>query len=496
MVAVLAGGCARPVEASLSWRIGFECGADAEYTESVLVRIVEGECPGFPAPVYEAVVKPGATLDAAPKRLPAGRYAFRGEATDIDGAQVASGCVVVDLPATRPIELTLTSGDGCGISDDGDWEDWDGGPGLDWDATTPTDASTLDGGGDDAEAPPVPEPTVELSKALFLSWEPVAAQFEDVANVGSPMLGLYPHGSPVALETFAIPFEPGQSLASGSHEFAPVPAGAYEVRLVADRKILMELSLEVVTDTDEDGTADGDDACPEDPNKISLGACGCGVPEGTCEPTPCASQLLTSEALQAGVQRCSENREYQLRMTADGDLVLSKGNVLLWSAGTCCGADNHAKMQADGNLVVYNGSGTALWSSKTADKAGATLTVENNGSAVIRQSGVVVWSVGPFADDGKACVVTPEGGRAQLQCAFGKTITSIDFASYGTPNGTCGSFTTSGCHAASSQTTVEATCLGQASCTVQARNATFGDPCSGAAKRLAIAYTCTAAAAP
>ncbi len=35
-------------------------------------------------------------------------------------------------------------------------------------------------------------------------------------------------------------------------------------------------------DTDNDGTPDGSDTCPNDPDKTRPGACGCGVPEGSC----------------------------------------------------------------------------------------------------------------------------------------------------------------------------------------------------------------------
>lgn len=42
----------------------------------------------------------------------------------------------------------------------------------------------------------------------------------------------------------------------------------------------------VDTDTDSDGTADCIDECPNDPNKIAPGDCGCGKQEGTCDQEP------------------------------------------------------------------------------------------------------------------------------------------------------------------------------------------------------------------
>lgn len=43
----------------------------------------------------------------------------------------------------------------------------------------------------------------------------------------------------------------------------------------------------------------------------------------------------------------------------------------------------------------------------------------------------------------------------QLQCAPGQSISEIEFASFGTPSGTCGSFQKGACHAPNSQTILE-----------------------------------------
>jgi hypothetical protein len=88
------------------------------------------------------------------------------------------------------------------------------------------------------------------------------------------------------------------------------------------------------------------------------------------------------------------------------------------------------------------------------------------------------------------CGQAKEGSSLSLSCPSGKVIGSISFASYGTPNGSCPSFSTSSCHASSSKSRVESSCLNKQSCSVSANNAVFGDPCGGTVKKLAVTYSC------
>ena len=96
-----------------------------------------------------------------------------------------------------------------------------------------------------------------------------------------------------------------------------------------------------------------------------------------------------------------------------------------------------------------------------------------------------------------ACGAVPEGGTATVTCPAGTTISSIDFASYGTPDpsgasgATCESYSIGACHAANSVSVVESLCLGNPSCNVPATNSTFGDPCVGTFKRLFIEASCS-----
>jgi len=78
---------------------------------------------------------------------------------------------------------------------------------------------------------------------------------------------------------------------------------------------------------------------------------------------------------------------------------------------------------------------------------------------------------------------------APNNATYSTKFTSVVFASYGTPNGSCGSFTYGGCHAGSSFGVVSNAFIGKTSGSVNPVNGTFGDPCLGTYKRLFIQLT-------
>jgi hypothetical protein len=77
-----------------------------------------------------------------------------------------------------------------------------------------------------------------------------------------------------------------------------------------------------------------------------------------------------------------------------------------------------------------------------------------------------------------------ENVSVTLTAPAGSVFTSIEFASYGTPNGSCGSFSLGSCHASNSMSVVSSILLGHNSGTITANNTTFTDPCFGTGKRL------------
>jgi hypothetical protein len=85
---------------------------------------------------------------------------------------------------------------------------------------------------------------------------------------------------------------------------------------------------------------------------------------------------------------------------------------------------------------------------------------------------------------GTVCGITlNEGNQMTLTAPVGHVFDKVLFASYGTPNGVCGSFTIGSCHSATSQSVVEGILLGNNSGTIT-QGGVFGDPCVGTIKRV------------
>ncbi|KAK6911894.1 Glycoside hydrolase 35, catalytic domain [Dillenia turbinata] len=82
--------------------------------------------------------------------------------------------------------------------------------------------------------------------------------------------------------------------------------------------------------------------------------------------------------------------------------------------------------------------------------------------------------------------------NAHLWCPPGKKITSIKFASFGTPQGTCGNYREGNCHAFHSYDAFEKNCVGQAGCSVTVAPPMFGgDPCPGVMKKVSVEAICS-----
>ena len=135
---------------------------------------------------------------------------------------------------------------------------------------------------------------------------------------------------------------------------------------------------------------------------------------------------------------------------------------------------------ATANTTVLIGAGYPL---PTVNAVANQTVCNNSPTAAINFSGNI---------SGTICGTANEGGNVVLTAPAGAVITGITFASYGTPNGSCGNFTLGGCHAANSMSIVSAMAVGQNSVSIPASNGLFGDPCAFVGKRLYIQATYSA----
>lgn len=96
--------------------------------------------------------------------------------------------------------------------------------------------------------------------------------------------------------------------------------------------------------------------------------------------------LAYDEALSPGQFVDTVGGAYRLSFQTDGNLVLLRlPDTVLWDAGILGGAVT--VMQGDGNLVIYDGGGTALWASDTDGNPGGFLVLQGDGNLVIYNDG-------------------------------------------------------------------------------------------------------------
>jgi len=82
-----------------------------------------------------------------------------------------------------------------------------------------------------------------------------------------------------------------------------------------------------------------------------------------------------------------------LAIQRDGNLSLLSNFNNVWNTGALGTNVDRLVMQADGNLVLYNTSNQALWSSQTNGNPGAWLALQTDGNMVVySSSNVALWS--------------------------------------------------------------------------------------------------------
>lgn len=175
----------------------------------------------------------------------------------------------------------------------------------------------------------------------------------------------------------------------------------------------------------------------------------------------------------------SATLDYTYRNTGTAtisDIVPSVSGSALSIDSTTCGT-----AQAPGTLA---GGATCTirvrFTPTTGGASSGSLSVASNASATALSAALSGTGGSVFF------ISVNEGSSWSPNAGAGKLFRSVQFASYGTPTGTGPNYVTGACHASNSASVVSTTFLNKQTATISASNSTFGDPCSGTPKRLAI----------
>jgi hypothetical protein len=103
--------------------------------------------------------------------------------------------------------------------------------------------------------------------------------------------------------------------------------------------------------------------------------------------------LFGNSILNDGQSILTPGLNYTLAMQTDGNLVeYNSSGQALWSSGTAGNSGDKLVMQNDGNLVIYSWQGIPIWWSNTGGNK-LNLSLESNGNMVIySSSGQPIWS--------------------------------------------------------------------------------------------------------
>lgn len=95
------------------------------------------------------------------------------------------------------------------------------------------------------------------------------------------------------------------------------------------------------------------------------------------------STTLPTATLYPGQPLETADRRFKLVLQNDGNLVLYSPNRATWNSRTANKDSAYLKMQADGNMVIYDSSDHPLWDTNTYHHSGVHLVVQPDGNLVL-----------------------------------------------------------------------------------------------------------------
>jgi hypothetical protein len=101
--------------------------------------------------------------------------------------------------------------------------------------------------------------------------------------------------------------------------------------------------------------------------------------------------LLPGQSLKLGDAIISNSGQYRLVLQHDGNPVILKNGVAIWSPGMHDRGAVRLSMQTDGNLVLYRGDGFPLFQTGTHGRPGSRLVMQDDGNLVVYERTTPYW---------------------------------------------------------------------------------------------------------
>jgi hypothetical protein len=156
-----------------------------------------------------------------------------------------------------------------------------------------------------------------------------------------------------------------------------------------------------------------------------------------CRAAPPASgRMLPGDELSYGLSFTSPGGNATVAIQADQSVVLRSAAGLLWSAPNTQNRGTwHLVMQGDGNLVAYDRSWVALWSTGTGGNPGAWLALQDDCNLVVYrgpypQTNGALWATMTSCTPAP---ISPVAGPFSLQCSWAPFPT-WDFCQFNSPD--------------------------------------------------------------
>ncbi|GLJ24396.1 hypothetical protein SUGI_0465950 [Cryptomeria japonica] len=172
-----------------------------------------------------------------------------------------------------------------------------------------------------------------------------------------------------------------------------------------------------------------------------------------------------------------------------------RGNYSLHKCATNCGQPSQTLYHIPRSLLQPTGNFLILFEEIGGEPSKVSILTRSNSNVCAHVSEThppSIQSSERMESKTKSQMLHEDGEpRLQLECPAGKIIFSIQFASFGNPQGVCGGFIKGTCHLVETANVVEKACIGQSGCSITVSSVQFGaDPCIGIVKSLAVEAIC------